>query len=82
MREQGTISQAEYEAAVGSELTLSSRSIVINQYVNSCIAEAREILMKDKSEIFGEGYQIGTYFDDELQSSVDGLIANHTVENG
>lgn len=82
MREQGMISQAEYEAAVGSELTLSSRSIVINQYVNSCIAEAREILMKDKSEIFGEGYQIGTYFDDELQSSVDGLIASHTVENG
>ena len=81
MREQNLISENDYSDATKVELTLDKRSITINQYVNNCIAEAKKILMKDKSDIFGEGYEIGTYYDGELQSFSDNIVSSFTISD-
>lgn len=82
MKEQSLITDDDYESASKAELILDKRSVTTNQYVNNCIAETQKILMKDKADIFGEGYVIGTYYNEDLQSFADNLISSASVDNG
>lgn len=82
MKEQSLIVEADYESAIKADLTLDKRSITTNQYVNNCIAEAQKILMKDKTDIFGEGYVIGTYFNNDLQAFTDNIVSSAGIANG
>ena len=82
MREQDLISEQDYNDAIKAELTLDKRSVTINQYVNNCISEAQKILMKDKSDVFGAGYEIGTFYNCDLQSFADDIAAKFAVDGG
>lgn len=82
MKEQSLVTETDYESAIKANLILDKRSVTTNQYVNNCIAEAQKILMKDKADIFGEGFVIGTYFNDDLQSFTDNIVSSIKVENG
>ena len=81
MREQKFISDNEYVNSSNTDLNITLRKNMVNQYADACIMQTSEVLRCDKNDLFATGVKIISCCDKELQEYVEELIEQNAVEN-
>lgn len=83
MLKDGWITEEEYNAALEEKIEIISNDEIgqySNLYYRATLKEASNILHKSEKEIAMGGYQIYTYYDDEMQSILAGKISSNNYD--
>lgn len=83
MKEDGYITEDEYQTAINENIEIVSNDDAkqySNLYYRATLKEASKILNKSEKEIAMGGYQIFTYYDDEMQSILAEQISSNQYD--